>query len=155
MTFSVLLDTESDQVLHIRHLDHWLDLAGRKKPTLVLPHRVAPVPRFDDFSHPATDPFWSNAPTTLAELRLNSNKKVIQITDGSQPSCCFPSADHACRNVASSLKNMTDLELLQFGDGTVAGASSFTMIGGEGNFWKMIYRPCHFYSNGAKCTEVS
>ena len=173
--------TESDQVLRVRHLGHWLDLVERDNNTLVLPHRALPVPLADEFpgiSGGSGDLkrggfSWEQAPVTFEEVQRNSGlpNNVMHRGTGHAPSCCFPSMDHACRNLAEIQSGAEELEVFQYstedspptttglwprgggggGPRDTNGTSSFAIVAGEGNFWKMLFRKCDFRHGGVPC----
>ena len=97
---------------------------------------------------------------------------------GHVPSCCFKSMDHACRNLAEIQSGASELEVFQYvaGKGERGGGgglwglggaggrgrkrdvnatSSFAIVAGEGNFWKMLFRTCAFRQAGAACDAGS
>ena len=147
--------TESDQILRVRNLDYWLSLAARNNH-IVVPHRAAPVPRFNDFQdgpsrlHDNSSAFWQlEAPLTRDELQGNGLNELKIITNPQRDRCCFPTEDHACRNKHHLQSNASELTLMQFSSSTTDPekmASSFAIVAGEGNFWKMRFRRCNVHN---------
>lgn len=159
--FKFIYYTESDQILRIRHLSFWLALAARPN-YIVVPHRAAPVPRFNDFQDGPLEirtnisSFWGKeAPLTRDELDGNGRNRLSILQNPRNDRCCFPSEEHACRNKHHLQSNASDLTLIQFSSSTSdpePSASSFAIIAGEGNFWKMRFRRCdvHLASDSNK-----
>jgi hypothetical protein len=151
--FSFVYYTESDQILRVRNLHFWLSLASHYN-NIVVPHRAAPVPRFRDFYNGPSEirsnasSFWKKeAPLTRDELNTWSRNSLSIISDPTKDRCCFPTRDHACRNKHHLQSNASQLHLFQFSSSKSSpdpSASSFAIVAGEGNFWKMRFRRCDF-----------
>lgn len=144
--FKYVYYTESDQILHVRHLDYWISLVETHPKALIVPHRVVPIPLSRDFTDHMDHEIRGMQYQSLlySELRRNSANSLVTMKESDDMHrCCFPTEDHACRNKPiANMRNVSEATFFQYGSKSTA--STFAMIGGEGNFWKMKFRLCQF-----------
>ena len=123
--------TESDQVIHLRNLPRMLALASRKG-TLVIPHRIVPMPMPADYSdRPELLNFEKRWHWTHGGAKA---KRVVAIADEGRASCCFDRGD------CSSRKHWVGLQQPEVSLFTVG--ETYALVGGDPNFLRQQYRHC-------------
>lgn len=139
--------TESDQIFHIRDLALLLKFADQSPPSLLLPHRVMPVPVREDLGALSRDE--NIHLDAMREFTRNAAKTLhrIKVGDVQHASCCFDPAPCG-KNRRGHWRYFSDraIELFQLipdEGATHSFQTSFALVAGEGNFLRQHFRACH------------
>lgn len=132
--------TESDQLARVRGLDALADLVdAAPAETVLLPHRVVPVPvpgDFGDDDDAAADDRARAALLGSAELARNGAWGETAL-DAAADACCFAGVDDACTH-----RRAVPVDDLARDTTLLRPPGGLALIPGEGNFLRMTFRKC-------------
>lgn len=138
--------TESDQILRIRHPATLIHVV-RGSDTFLIPHRIQPVPKLQDFGETKVEQDQFRARHLsyehLQEFARN-NKPVERINNTlADRACCFDR--NPCSSNRAHWRPLTHPDLSFFQIATSHRFNhndSFVLVAGEGNFLRQSFRRC-------------